>query len=438
MVDDYRTHPIDAQSVERLAASGLRFDLVDPADPAAFDRWYRADARGFHDPAPTAEEVTRERDALAYRRSTGVWDDAITDPGTPVATVSSWPAEFTTPGRRSVTGWAISSVTVAPTHRRRGIARAMLEAELRTAASLGVPIAALTASEATIYARYGFGPAALAASWTIDPSRARWAGPIPSGRVEFVSSESLLETGPAIFERARLDLVGDIERWPGRWHDLLDLDDPVKSRAPRVVRYLDARGEAQGFAIYLLREIEQPVPKRVLEVRHLIAATDDAYAGLWRFLLEQDLVNEIVADLRPVDERVVWQVTDRRAVRKTGEQDHLWSRILDVPTALSARSYRGPARLGFMVTDPLGFAAGRYLLDIDADGVGSVIAVDDLPAGVPTVSVGIAELSSLHFGGVSAVALVHAGRIGELTPEAANAVDAAFRVSPEPWLSIWF
>ena len=55
--------------------------------------------------------------------------------------------------------WAISMVTVAATHRRRGIARGLLEGELRAAASAGVPMAGLTVTEATIYGRYGFGPA---------------------------------------------------------------------------------------------------------------------------------------------------------------------------------------------------------------------------------------------------------------------------------------
>lgn len=438
MTDDYRTRSIDTRAYDDLAASGLRLALVDTGDASAFATWYQAEARGFHESASTPDEVSQATAAVAYRRTTGVWDDAIGEPEVPVATISSWPAQFTVPGHRSVTGWAISSVTVAPTHRRRGIARAMLEAELRTAASLGVPIAALTASEATIYARYGFGPAALVATWSIDTSRASWAGPSPAGSVEFLSSESLLEQGPAIFERARLHLVGDIERWTGRWRDLLDFDDPVKSRAPRVVRYVDEHGDAQGFAIYLLREVDHPVPTRVLEVRHLIAATDDAYAGLWQFLLEQDLVDEVTAPLRPIDERVIWQVTDRRAVRKTFEQDHLWGRILDVPAALAGRSYRDRSRLGFVVADDLGFADGSYLLDIGNDGVATVTASDELPENVAALSLGIAELSSLYFGGVSAVALAQAERIVELSPGSAEAVDAAFRISPEPWLSIWF
>jgi predicted acetyltransferase len=53
--------------------------------------------------------------------------------------------------------------------------------ELRTAAELGVPIAALTVSESTIYGRFGFASAAQAAHWEIDTRHVRWAGPTPAG-----------------------------------------------------------------------------------------------------------------------------------------------------------------------------------------------------------------------------------------------------------------
>lgn len=39
----------------------------------------------------------------------------------------------------------------------------MMQGELNTAATLGVPVATLTVSESTLYGRYGFAPAAAAA-----------------------------------------------------------------------------------------------------------------------------------------------------------------------------------------------------------------------------------------------------------------------------------
>jgi GNAT superfamily N-acetyltransferase len=144
------TLPIDAESADRLAAKGLRLDLVDTADAAAFTAWLQAENRGFHMPRVAEKAIDEQFRLTGYRRTTGVWDATAADAATPVATVACWPTPLTVPGERSIPSWAISAVTVAPTHRRRGIARALLGAELRTAHRAGLPMAMLTVSEATI------------------------------------------------------------------------------------------------------------------------------------------------------------------------------------------------------------------------------------------------------------------------------------------------
>src|SRR5690606_17568685 len=105
----------------------------------------------------------------------------------------------------------------APTHRRRGIARQLLEAELRTASGLGLPLAMLTVSEATIYGRYGFGPAAMAADWRIDTARVRWTGPASPGRLELIGAEEAIALVEPLWGRVRLLSPGQIAVWPLRW-----------------------------------------------------------------------------------------------------------------------------------------------------------------------------------------------------------------------------
>ncbi|WP_394770721.1 GNAT family N-acetyltransferase [Lacisediminihabitans sp.] len=441
MTSEFQRTPIDSRSHERLAAEGLRLDLVDPGDRAAFDLWLRAEARGFHGPRPSEESLGEQFAGYADRRTSGVWDETAAEPDSPVATVSSWPAELTVPGRRSVTAWAISAVTVAPTHRRLGIARAMLEAELRTAHRLEVPVAMLTVSEATIYGRFGFAPSAMTADWRIDTTRAKWTGKEASGRVQFVSLEHLRDEGLAIVERVRLRTPGQMEFGGQLWTRLFGLvgDDKDAAKHLRAVRFDDAAGVAQGFAVYRITESPTDFAAHTLDVKFLVAATDDAYAGLWRFLLEQDLVSELTATLRPVDEAVLWQVSDFRAVRVAQRRDHLWTRILDVTAALEARHYSRSGRTVLEVSDPLGFAATRVLLDVAADGSATAAPFDgDVPDDAAAVALSVNALSALYLGGVSAVSLTIAGRITELREDSALAVDRTFRSSVEPWLSIWF
>ena len=437
---EYLRTPIDDDSAERMRAGGLRLALVDTSDADAFGQWLEAEARGFHQSRLSPELLAAQLRGLTDRRTSAVYDDSAADPSSPVSTVSAWPAPLTLPGGSESVAWAISAVTVASTHRRRGIASAMLTAELRTARRLGIPVAILTVSEATIYGRFGFAPAAFAADWKIDTRTAKWAGPAASGRLHMVPLERARDDGRAIVDRIRMHGPGEIDLRGHLWDRLFGLaGDADRTKTLRAVRYDDAEGVPQGFAIYSFTQPNPDFSAQTLNVEYLASATDDAYAGLWRYLLEIDLVSTVTAPLRRVDEPMVWQLSDIRAAKKADEQDHLWTRILDVKGALEARWYRAPGRIALEVSDPLGFAAGRFLLDVADDGTAVVSPLEgEAPDGAASVALGITELSALYLGGVSAAVLERAGRITELRPGSADAVDVAFRSAVAPWLSIWF
>lgn len=436
--------PVDPESSGRLAPTGLRLDLVDTDDPNAFEAWLQAKSRGFHGSRVAGVQLDEYARLTAYRRTTGVWDDRGAEPAVPVATVSSWTLPLTVPGRRQVAAVAVSSVTVAPTHHRRGIARALLEAELRTAASQRLPVAVLTASEATLYGRYGFGPATRALDLAIDPRRAGWIGPEASGRVHLVSLQHVHAFGREIMERAQLHSPGDVALDDYLWGVLAGVVGHSEEEAMRIraVRYDDAEGVPQGFAVYEVTGTDDDFANRVATVNHLCAATDDAYAGLWRYFLELDLIGSVSAPLRSADEPLLWQVANPRAVRVTEHRDHLWLRILDLKDALEARRYSASGTIVLTVSDPLDFAAGRVLLTVDVTGAATVTRLEpDAPDQADTVaelSLGVSELSSLYLGGASATTFLRAGRVAEQRPGSAAAFDALFRSSTTPWLSTWF
>ena len=463
--------PLDSESVAALADTGLQFRLLDAtaaaaatdttaatdAEAEALRRWLLAEARGFHDPEPTIERLAGQAAEIAGDRISGVYDDTGADAATPVATIRSWLMDLTVPGGAALPAWAISSVTVSPTHRRRGVARALLGSELRTAAAAGHALAMLTVSEATIYGRFGFGPAVHQAHYRIDTTRTRWSGPTPDGRVQFVTPESLLVDGPAVFDRARRQSPGEVDRRADVWSSRLGLNPRhpgATSRDHRAVRYDDAAGVTQGYAVYTVAITGNSFPARLTLV-DLVAATDDATAALWRFLIEMDLVTEIDAAGRSVSEALPWLITDRRAVTKVDESDHLWLRLLDVPAALEARRYAAADTLRFDVSDDLGFAHGRFDLTVTADGAAHatrVASAADSPTDTPDPSanladsatgpahlaVTVADLGALYLGGVSALDLVRAGRAQQLTHGAALRVDAVLRTPTPPFLSTGF
>ncbi|MBW1641106.1 GNAT family N-acetyltransferase [Microbacterium resistens] len=424
--------PLDLTSRDRLAASGLEYRIVDLADPAAGRAFARADARGFLDAAPSEESADFMRNALAYRRNVGVFPPAAGPEALPVATVNGWVTPMTVPGGE-IPMWAISAVTVSATHRRRGIARNLLEGELRAAAGAGVPLAGLTASEATIYGRYGFAPAVPVARMRIDTRTAGWrAAPAP-GRFEYIEKEELATTLSEVHERSRGDRVGNIPGWPGRWERMAGLapgDD--KASSVRAVRYLDEDGAERGVLVFSLSPSSPDAFRFTLSVSHLGAETAEATRALWAFALQHDLVDAVTADLRPLDDPLPWLVVDQRSVEMT-VHDHGWLRVLDVPAVLTARTYASPLSLVLGVQDPLGIAGGTWQVVIGDDGVAQVEVTD----AEPELQADVETLSALYAGGVAPGALHAAGRL-DASPERVAALDAALRTSAAPLLGIWY
>ena len=355
--------------------------MLTTEDRERFAKWAQVMNRGFHGAEVEDDNMAHLIESIGDRRVVGVWDDAALDPQDPVATSSAWPVEMTVPGERVLESWAISTVTVAPTHRRRGIARNLLEAELRTAAGLGIPAAILTVSESTIYGRFGFAPVAWAAYPKIEAKRARWVGPTPAGRLDIIPKQRMRDEIQAFYDRVRLLSPGQIVVWPRRWDQIIGLiGDAGENRKRRVVRYSDADGVARGYAVYKLAENEEDNTKHILTVLYMLTETPDAASAIWRYLLEMDLVSEVHAHLRPIDDPMQWQIADWRSTQ-TVVEDHLWLRVLDVAATFEARDYLMAGQLGFEVSDDLGFTSGRWLLSVDETGCGVGVGCRGVPRG---------------------------------------------------------
>lgn len=421
--------PIDPESQRRLHDAGLDYRLIDNASDADIDAFLHADARGFLDEDPNEDALESLRETTRSRRNIGVFDDAAGS--WPIATVNSWMTPLTVPGGE-LDMWAISSVTAAGTHRRRGIARSLLEGELRAAAAAGVPMAGLTVSEATIYGRYGFASAVPVARITVDTKRAGWVGaPVP-GRLLYSDKQQLADDLEQLHETSRTARSGQIAGWRGRWIRMVGLSSDDKQAASvRGVRYIDADGVVQGAMAYRLSEVPGSF-RHEMGIRTLITATDDALRALWQFALSHDLVSRVNVDLRPVDDPLPWLVADQRAVT-TEVHDHGWLRILDVAASLTARTYAASWDGVIEIDDPLGIATGRWDVRIGADGRAAVTPTD----AAADVRCGIAELSAIYAGGVPATRLAAAGRLHGAAETIAS-LGRAFATDPAPLLGIWY
>jgi predicted acetyltransferase len=274
-------------------------------------------------------------------RATAGWDG-----GAIVCTSRDWDTELAVPGGASTAAAALTAVTVSPTHRRRGLMRALVGRHLDAALERGQPLSALLASEYPIYGRFGYGPATEWQGLEVDASAAFREPAPPAGSLRLVDREVASGVLPGIFERARRAGVGDIRRSEGWWTShLRDLPRWHGAAGARFYAVLEHDGEARGYVSYRIRdEWGAGGPRFELSVADLVGLDDAARAALWRYVLGVDLVATVRAAV-PVDEPLPWLLADARRARVTGRGDGLWVRILDPGRALGARRYAASGRL---------------------------------------------------------------------------------------------
>ena len=111
-----------------------------------------------------------------------------------VAGCASFPFDLTVPGGGTVSTAGLSVVGVRPTHRRRGILRGMMRAQLDDVHRRGEAIGYLWASEDTIYGQFGYGLASLATSLDVARADTAFARPYQSrAELRMVDGDAALE-----------------------------------------------------------------------------------------------------------------------------------------------------------------------------------------------------------------------------------------------------
>ena len=163
------------------------------------------------------------------------------------------------------------------------------------------------------------------------------------------------------------------------------------------------------------------------------ALTDEAYAALWRFLAEVDLVTTVKADGRSPSERLPWLLTNARAAIPTELGDGMWVRLFDVPRALAARTYEREGRAVIEIVDPDAGAPVRVELDATPDG--ATCRPTDRS---PDLTLPVAALGAAYLGGSRLRDATIATGVDEHRPGALAAVDALLRTADEPWCSTFF
>jgi predicted acetyltransferase len=184
------------------------------------------------------------------------------------------------------------------------------------------------------------------------------------------------------------------------------------------------------------------MPDASVSIREVMTADPAAAAAIWADLLSRDLASEFRAQVRPVDDPVLYLLADPRRLRPT-IADGLWVRLVDVAAALGQRRYACPVDAVIEVTDGLcGWNQGRWRLTAGG-GPAAAGHAGGQPPGVaascePTsaaadIALPVSALGAAYLGGTRLGALAAAGQATELRPGALAALSAALSWDPAPW-----
>jgi predicted acetyltransferase len=406
-------------------------DLAAQLRPATADEWPAFDlamdtvfmqepTRPYPEAPPPHAEI---------ERSLGLWEGDRA-----IATAGIYSRTLTVPGA-AVPMAGITWVTVAPTHRRRGVLTAIMRRQLTELhEQQREPVAGLWAAEYPIYGRFGYAPATFRGNLTGRTERLRLRPDVDlgSGRVELVPKERYQEAAAAVHEQVRRFVPGNLARDERWWNRILrdEKDDRHGATALRFLLHTEPDGTVTGYAAYRVKSAwtDSGEPDGTLTVEEIRATTTPAYAVLWQFLLSVDLVRTVRAPLASPDDPLVHLVTDARALHRSAI-DGLWVRLVDVDRALAARRYPAPIDLVIEVRDDFcPWNAGRWR--VSGHPAGGYCGRTDLD---PDLVLGIEELSAAYLGGVSLATLHAAGRVTEVSPGAVTLATTAFGWPVTPW-----
>jgi predicted acetyltransferase len=348
-----------------------------------------------------------------------------------VGTAGAFSFELTVPGG-SLPAAGVTLVGVHPTHRRQGILRQMMRAQLDDVRDRGEPLAILWASEGVIYQRFGYGLATLRMGIAVERHRNAFRQPhTAAGTTRFVDVEEARRAFPPIHDAVRPGRAGFFNRTPAFW-DAEFFHDPEHRRGgggPAWYVLHETDGRADGYVRYRVRDgWDDSGPKSVVMISELLGTNPAAQLDLWRFVMDIDLMAKVEAWNLATDDPILLAVAEPRALG-TNVGDALWLRVVDLPAALTGRSYRGDGRVVLEVTDEFMPAnAGRWALDVSGGEPGLTVTTD-----APDVACDVTDIAAAYLGAFSFAQLADAGRAREGDAGGIARADALFRTDRAPW-----
>lgn len=349
---------------------------------------------------------------------------------TMIGTTTSLTSSLTLPGGAVLPMAAVTGVGVRTDHRRRGALTGLMRLQLAECAAAGEVFATLHASEPMIYGRFGYGLGTRARTMRVRSARARMRPEVPTaGTVRLITKDEALTLLPEAYPRLQTVRAGMMGRSPAWW--VLGYERRMAHGYFRAAAHFDPDGAVDGFVGYRPGGFPSDDPRAgaPIAVLDFMAATQEVATDLWRFLLDIDLVDEVTVYVRPADDPLEAALVDMFAIRSEPD-DELWTRVLDVPTALASRTYGAADPVVVEIVDPLlPNNSGRYLISPHGSDR------TDRPA---ALTMSVETLGWIYLGAWRPSDLASVGRLTAPDPAALPAADRLFATDRPAWCGSLF
>jgi predicted acetyltransferase len=395
-------------------------------------------AKAFLEPWP-AEAAEREQIVIELDRTIAAFDGSQM-----VGSGSIYSFNLAVPGD-SVPAAGITTIAVLPSYRRRGILTGLMNHLISDAASRSEPVAILFATESSIYTRFGFGLASMIQGFTLRRGEGRLAlGSAASGpgtpRLRAIEPTQAQAQLARVFDAVFAHQPGMLARDDRWWRYLLtDVEALRGGMSPLYCLLAEDDAGPRGYVLYRTKagwDSDHLVAGQLV-IRELYATDPAATAALWTDVLSRDLVGEVSAPTRPADDPLLALLADPRRARGS-LRDALWLRLVDVPAALTRRSYSAAADVVLEVIDPFVSAnQGRWRLVTAGQEKGGPAACEPTQRDAD-VRLTVQALGAAYLGGASFGQLAGAGHVAELTPGALPILAAAMSWDRAPYSGMVF
>ncbi|MBE14316.1 MAG: hypothetical protein CL744_12175 [Chloroflexi bacterium] len=246
----------------------------------------------------------------------------------------------------------VSTVGTQPEYRRQGLLRRIQTQAFADMRDRGQSVAALWASQAAIYQRYGYAMTTVLRSYHVDTTDIGFHdGVWGSGCVERLSVNDAFDVIKSIYIRFVENRTCYLHRSKALW--LQNAMEEIEGQGPiHAGVHYDEEGKADGYIIYTLRanKVDHATRGQEIIIRDMAWLSMDGYRSMWEWLKRHDLVGRVSYQTAAADDPAVELFAEPRLLHGV-DHEGIWLRVVDATSALGDRAYSSEGEITIGLTD---------------------------------------------------------------------------------------